>query len=102
MPDGYLVGGTPGGIIIGTSEEDIVFADMVPGVVAIQNHDLNNYVRFGPNSGGNMVPLIRIPPGKTVRLYLDEAVTLRAVANSAPVSVTIKGYPGYTTTTTTT
>lgn len=102
VPAGYSGAPSPGPVIIGTSEEDISFGDIKPGVVYIENMDSSNYVRIGPKSGGSMVAEQRILPGKNIRMYLDENTTLRAVANSAPVELFIQGIPGYTTSTTTT
>jgi hypothetical protein len=103
IPTGYIGGGAPGALEIGTSEEDISFGDYSPGFVWIQNLSTTAYVRIGPKNGSNVLqPFIRILPGKTVRLYLDENITMRAVAVGAAAQISIRGYPGYTTSTTTT
>lgn len=85
-------GGNPGEVDIGTSEEDISFGDVVPGLVCIQNLDAANYVQIGPKASGAMVPMIKLAAGTATMFYLDGSVTLRAKANTTTVKCMIKGY----------
>lgn len=86
-------GGNPGTVSVGTSEQDISFGSITPGLVWMQNLDATNYVQFGPKNGSNNMQLLgRIHPGKTVRFYMDSGVTLRMVANTGACLVEIKGY----------
>lgn len=73
--------------LIGTSEEDIVLTDITtPGWVEIWNLDSTNYCQLGPKSAGAMVPFCRVLPGKPAGpFYMDDSVTLRAIANTAAV-----------------
>ncbi len=49
---------------VGTSDEAIDFGDIVTeGVCVLWNLDDTNYVEFGPESGGSIVPVGRLLPG---------------------------------------
>lgn len=85
-------GGNPGEVDVGTSEEDIAFGDVTPGLVCLQNLDGTNYVEYGPKSAGSMILFGRLKPGQSHVLYLAPAVTIRAKANTATCKVLIKGY----------
>lgn len=85
-------GGTPGTVSIGTSEEDISFGDVVPGYVIIENNGATNFVTYGPKSGGSMVAFGKILPGQFAIFYLAGSVTIRAIADTAAVECSIRGY----------
>lgn len=75
-------------IIVGTSEEVISAGDVATlGYVAFQNLDSTNYVDIGPESGGAMVPLIRLEAGDAAILRLKPGITIRAQANTASVKL---------------
>lgn len=83
-------GFNPGSVDIGTTEEVISFGDVTPGWVVLRNLDPTNYVTYGPTSGGVMVPLGRLNPGKPALLFLAAGVTLRMQANTAACRVQIE------------
>jgi hypothetical protein len=85
-------GGNPGTVTIGTSEEDISFGDVAPGIVAVKNLDETNYVEWGPKSGSSMVLVGPIMPGEVAFFRADPTTILRMKAHTAPVNVLIKGY----------
>lgn len=85
-------GGNPGTVTIGTSEEDISFGDVVPGYVILENLDPTNYVEIGPKSGGAMILYQKISAGCFAIIELGASVTMRAKANTAAVSLRVRGY----------
>ena len=79
-------GGVPGTVTVGTSEEVISTGDITTlGYAFIINLDSTNYVRFGPESGGAMVPFLRLKPGEFDILRLEPGITIRGQANTADV-----------------
>lgn len=87
-----LGGGNPGYVSIGTSEEDISFGDVTPGIVVIQNLDATNFIKYGPKSGGAMIEFARIAPGGFAVIQLQGSAIIRAIADTAAVKVRIRGY----------
>lgn len=92
MNQSTAAGGNPGTVAIGTSEEDVAFGDVTPGLVVMQNLDPTNFVKYGPKSAGSMVLMGKISPGKIAYFELGAAVTLRMVADTGACNVLIKGY----------
>jgi len=86
--------GADGGIrTIGTSEETISLTDLSsPGRAWLENLDETNYVQVGPDSGGSMVPFLRLDPGQANLLTLEPGVTLKAKADTAPVKLLVRVY----------
>lgn len=75
---------------IGTSEEDISFADISAaniGYCVMRNLDTTNYVDIGAKSAGAMVAMLRLKPGEPQVMRLVPSVTLRAIANTAACKV---------------
>lgn len=87
-----LGGGNPGYASIGTSEEDISFGDVTPGLVIMENLDSANFVKYGPKSGGAMIEFARIAPGGFAVIQLQGSAIIRAIADTAAVKVRIRGY----------
>lgn len=86
-------GGNPGIVTVGsTAEEAIAFGDVTPGLIVMHNLSTANYVTFGPESGGSMVTFGHLRPSDVALFELASGVTLRAQADTADVSVLIKGY----------
>jgi hypothetical protein len=70
--------------IIGTSEEVIATGDVSTlGWLILRNLDATNYITWGPESAGAMVPIGRLEPGEWAALRLEPGVTIRAQANTA-------------------
>ena len=86
-------GGNPGTVTVGTTEEDIDFGDITPGLVFIQNLDSTNFVEFGKNDGGTMKEIGKISAGKVALFELAPGETLRMKADTANVDCQIKAYP---------
>ena len=86
-----LGGGGPGTVTIGTSEEDISFGDIAPGYVHLINCDTTNYVLYGPKNGSAALQNFAVlrPGAEAVFEFWGTGVTMRAVANAAPVKVQI-------------
>lgn len=78
-------------VIVGTSEADLDFGDLAtPGVICLRNLDADNYVTYGPSSGGSMVGFLELPPGDVARLRLSRTgPTWRWIADTAPVKVQV-------------
>lgn len=87
-------GGNPGVVDIGLSDEAITAGDLATtqGHAVIRNLDATNYVEIGPESGGVIVPTIKLKPGEFAYLPLVPNVTLRARANTAACRVLVKIY----------
>lgn len=62
-----------------------------PRLAILRNTDSTNYVTVGPQSSttSNMEPMLRIPAGHYVMLWLDPAVVLMALANTASVDLQV-------------
>lgn len=77
-------------VIVGTSEEDLAVGDIsTPGILCMRNLDGTNYVDWGPKSGGAMVAVGRLKPGEVAMFRVGSGVTLRWIANTAPVKVQV-------------
>lgn len=78
---------------IGTaSPEALTIGDVAaPRLAILRNIDPTNYVTVGPQSSTTsaMEPMLRIPAGHFVLLWLDPSVTLMAMANSASVNLQV-------------
>ena len=86
-------GGNPGTVTVGTSEENIVFGDVAPGLVIIHNLDATNFVTFGQDNASTMQPCGEVGPGRVAVFELATSQTLRMAADTAAVNCLIKGYP---------
>ena len=86
-------GGNPGTVTIGTSEENISFGDVSPGLVFILNLDSTNFVEFGKDDASTMKEIGKISAGKFAVFELATGETLRMKADTASVDCLIKGYP---------
>lgn len=62
------------------------------GFAFIKNIGPSNYLEFGPESGGAIVPALKLFEGESAIMRLVPGVTYRHRANSAPVSMFIKIY----------
>lgn len=84
-------GGFSAVLNIGTSEEVITFTDVgTYGILTLRNLDDTNYVTYGPESGGSMVPIGRLNPGgEPQMLRLEPGITLRMQANTAACDVDV-------------
>ncbi len=83
-------GGQPGTQSIATSEAAI----SIPGITTLGwtymvNLDDTNYVVWGPESGGSMVPMGRMEPGESALFRMEPGITLRMQANTAACEVQI-------------
>lgn len=76
---------------IGTSEEVVTFTDVgTYGILTLRNLDDTNFVTYGPESGGAMVPLGRLnPDGEPQVLRLEPGITLRMQANTGACDVEV-------------
>jgi len=86
--DQVAVGGHKPVVDVGTSEEVLSFGDVAtPQLWFVQNLDSENFVTLGPETGGAMVPLVRLQPGKYAFVPLAPGVVLRAQADTAAVKL---------------
>lgn len=85
------VGGpTPGYFTLGTSEEELAFAELSSkGVCLIQNLDATNYIEYGFATGGPYGA--RVPAGQAYVIHLN-ATSLFMRANTAACKVLVKAY----------
>lgn len=86
-------GGNPGTVNIGTSDEPISLGDIsTPGWAYFLSMEAEggNYVEIGPDSGGSIVPMLRLEPGEFALMRLAPGVSLRGQADTAAVDVLIQ------------
>ena len=82
------LGGNPGTVSVGTSEEVVALGDIVTlGYCFIKNLDATNYVTYGPEAAGAMAAMGRLKAGEFTILRLEPGITLRAQANTASCDV---------------
>ena len=76
---------------IGTSEENVTFADLTAeGVMILQNLDATNFVEYGQDDGGTMKELGKLLPGDIPHITrLADGETLRMKADTAECQVRI-------------
>lgn len=85
-----LGGPYPGTIEIGTAEEVVSLSELTTlGWAKFINLDNTNYVTWGPESGGAMVPIGRMEPGEPAQFRIEPGITLRMQANTAACKVMI-------------
>lgn len=82
-------GGFSATLNIDTSEEVITFTDVgTYGLLCLLNLDDTNYVTYGPESGGSMVPIGRLNPGGEPQMIrLEPGITLRMQADTGACDV---------------
>lgn len=86
--DQFVPGSEAGVVIVGTTEEDIDYGDLVgPGWMWVKNLDSANHVNYGPKSAGNMVAFGQLDPGMEHMFFLYPGAILRWVAPIAEVRV---------------
>lgn len=74
--------------LITTADTAITFTGITTnGRLLIKNCDANNYVAYGPESGGALVPLGKLMPGQWDTINLYPGAVLRMQANSASCRV---------------
>lgn len=87
-------------VSIGTSEEDVSFGDVSPGLVLLYNLDTTNFVEWGAkDGGGNMQAIGRLLPADSSNnpsipgmFYLNSGKTLRMKADTGACNVQIVAY----------
>ena len=78
---------------IGTSEEVVVFGDVVTnGYCILKNLDTTHYVTYGPENSGAMVVIGKLKPGEIAVLRIAPTVVLRAKADTAAVKLDVRLY----------
>jgi len=72
---------------IGYATSEILdFGDIsAAGRLFLQNMDEDNYVTFGPDSSGTMIPIGKLLPGEFTWIPLSAGAVMRAQANTASV-----------------
>lgn len=86
--DQVAQGGFKNVINIGTSDESLTIPEVASfGLAVFQNLDEDNYVEIGPDSGGSIVPFLRLRPGQPGLMWLSPSITIRAQADTAPVEL---------------
>ena len=82
------VGTTAIAFLASTAGTSISFGSVSsPGYLYLKNLDATNYVNYGPVCGGAMQNIGKLKAGEWAMLRLDLAVTIAAVANTAPVNL---------------
>ena len=72
------------------SDEAIVTTELTSlGWCYMRNLDATNYVEWGPDNGGSIVPCGRLEAGEVAMFRLSPAITLRTEANTAAVELDI-------------
>ena len=84
-------GGYRAVLSIGTSEEVITFTDVgTYGILMMRNLDDDNFVTYGPTSGGAIVPFGRLNPGAEPQtLRLEPGITMRMQADTGACDVEV-------------
>jgi hypothetical protein len=73
---------------VGTTAEEVPTGDVASeGWWLITNLDSTNFVDYGPDSAGTMIPLGRLGPGKSNLLSLKPGVTVKWQADTAACKV---------------
>lgn len=71
----------------------VSFPDLTTlGWLYMRNLDSANYVTFGPTATGALVPFGRMQAGEPAVLRLEPGISLRLLANTAPVKVQFKAF----------
>lgn len=77
-------------VTVGTSEEDLATGDVgTLGYLFLRNLDDTNYVQWGAEDT-TMKTVGRLMPGAFAWFQLEPGITLRWVANTAPVKVEVR------------
>jgi|SRR5581483_5940757 len=80
-------------VSIATSATDLSTTGITTlGWAWFQNLDPNNYVQYGPKSGGAMVVMGQLNPGEWALLRLVPGITVTLQANTAACQVLVKIY----------
>jgi hypothetical protein len=78
---------------ISTDETVVNFGDIVTnGWCLLQNLDAVNYVTYGPELAGAMVPFGKLEPGEWAWLRIAPSVVMRAQADYAPLQLDVRIY----------
>lgn len=74
-------------------DNEVDFGDISnAGWCTLQNLDDTNFVEYGPNSGGAMIPFGKLLPGEYAVLRLSPSIVMRAQADTAPVKLDVTVY----------
>lgn len=76
---------------IGTSEETITTTEVgTLGWAFFQNLDSTNFVKIGADSGGSLVPFVKLKAGEYCILRLMTGITIKAQADTAACELLYK------------
>jgi len=87
------VGGpSPGRVSVPAADTVISLTGLTtPGIFCITNHDVTNYVEFGPTAAGAINVFMKLNPGESGVFRLATGVVLRGRANTAACVCSIDG-----------
>jgi hypothetical protein len=78
-------------VLVGLAEQVIDLAGIDPNKdIAIHNLDPDHYVLWGPELNGAMVVMGKIRPWRAVTLQPAPTVTIRMIADTAPVLIQVE------------
>ncbi len=78
---------------IGIADQVVTIGTMTNfGYAVLRNLDATNFVTFGPESGGALVPFGKLKPGEIAIVRLKPGIVLRAQADTAPVKLDVRVY----------
>lgn len=86
--DQAAVGAVSGIATVGTTAEALSFGDVATlGYAFLQNLDEDNFITFGPDSTGSLVPFGKLKPGEVAMLRLVPGITFKWQADTAACKV---------------
>lgn len=87
-------GGLPGLVEIGTVDEVVYSTGDITklGLMSVENVDPTNFFDVGPDSGGAIVPFVRLKPGESYVFRLVPGITIRGIADTAACRALVKIY----------
>lgn len=74
---------------ITTSDAAITLDVATLGYIHVRNLDTTNFVKLGPESGGAIIPMVKLKAGESALLRLMTGITLRGQADTASCKVRI-------------
>jgi hypothetical protein len=73
---------------VGTTAEAMPTGDVgTLGRLFLHNRDTTNFVDFGPDSGGTLIPCVRLKPGEFAEFRLKPGVTYKGQADTGACDV---------------
>lgn len=83
-------GGVPGTLTVAVAGQDVDLSGLSAlGWLWMRNLNEDNFVQFGPKSGGTFYPIGRMEPGEPALFRLEDGATLHLKADTADCLVQV-------------